>query len=249
MKNRNLSHFGIMYEPYDESTDERCSKEDMLATTNQFAKIKEQVDSDAIVDVATDKKIVRKEKLDELVFSAVSYSHSACWLDELFKRGANIMARNYAGDTPLHKAIERGYRPCVQIILEYAQENNIDRGSLVAAKNSYNFTPLHLAAKQLLIKESSLLLECGADVNERGGLKNNITPLDCVLIGSSNSIINRSRLLEIIRLLCRKHSAQILPHQIAMIEEIDPRLTRTGYEKENVMEAQKLLKDLFSKQF
>ena len=85
----------------------------------------------------------------------------------LIESGASVNARDYMGDTVLHKACRYGNSELVKLLIE--------SGSDVNARGRDQNTPLHLAARIGGVASARMLLRAGAAVNA----ENNIgeTPL------------------------------------------------------------------------
>jgi len=76
----------------------------------------------------------------------------------LIAQGADVMAHDDKGGTPLHRAVENGHKAIVGILLENDADLN--------AQNNKGWTPLHLAASWGGHKDMvEILLEQGADVS------------------------------------------------------------------------------------
>jgi uncharacterized protein len=69
--------------------------------------------------------------------------------------GIEVKGRNAAGDTPLHRAVEKGMRALAESLLA--------RGAEVNARSKNGETPLHLAALDADPSVAELLLDAGAD--------------------------------------------------------------------------------------
>jgi uncharacterized membrane protein YfcA len=69
--------------------------------------------------------------------------------------GTEVKGRNAAGDTPLHRAVEKGMRALAESLLA--------RGAEVNARSKNGETPLHLAALDADPSVAELLLDAGAD--------------------------------------------------------------------------------------
>lgn len=69
--------------------------------------------------------------------------------------GLDVKARNAAGDTPLHRAVEKGMHALAESLLA--------RGAEVNARSKNGETPLHLAALDADPAVAELLLAAGAD--------------------------------------------------------------------------------------
>jgi ankyrin repeat protein/uncharacterized membrane protein YfcA len=69
--------------------------------------------------------------------------------------GVDVKARNPAGDTPLHRAVEKSMRSLAESLLA--------RGADVNARSKNGETPLHLAALDADPAVAELLLDAGAD--------------------------------------------------------------------------------------
>jgi ankyrin repeat protein/beta-lactamase regulating signal transducer with metallopeptidase domain len=76
----------------------------------------------------------------------------------LIEQGADVMARNEKGATPLHRAARRGHRDVVKFLLEHGADIN--------AQDNKGKTPLYLSATWGGYKDMvKFLLERGADVS------------------------------------------------------------------------------------
>ena len=97
----------------------------------------------------------------------------------LLEHGANIHARNYLGDTPLHIAVINGNIEIVMFLLEHVAD--------VDARTSESWTPLHTAAETDNIEAAKLLLEQGANIYARTSY--GCTPLHIAAYNSSAGAI------------------------------------------------------------
>ncbi len=79
------------------------------------------------------------------------------WVKEELKKGADIMAQDEHGNTPLHKASLFGNKDAAVLLLQ--------RGADVDARNKAGGTPLHLASLSGSTKIVEALLKMHADVN------------------------------------------------------------------------------------
>ena len=79
----------------------------------------------------------------------------------LLDKGANVIAHNREGATPLMRAAEKGHLDVVKLLLR--------KGAPVNGKSSDNVTPLMYAARGGNLKAVKLLLDKGADVNSETG--------------------------------------------------------------------------------
>ncbi|HEY7240894.1 MAG TPA: TSUP family transporter [Burkholderiales bacterium] len=98
---------------------------------------------------------------EEALWRAIEQGDEAAAL--VLVRGSNldVTARNAAGDTPLHRAAEKGMRALAESLLA--------RGADVNARSRNGETPLHFAALDADVSVAELLLDAGADA----GAQNN----------------------------------------------------------------------------
>jgi len=75
------------------------------------------------------------------------------------QKRVNVNARDANGETPLHRAVERGMPRLSKML--------IDTGANVRARSKHGETPLHLAALHADPVLAELLLAAGADANAR----------------------------------------------------------------------------------
>lgn len=127
----------------------------------------------------------------------------------LISNGANIMARNNNGDTPLHTAVRSCELETVTLLIE--------KGADVNAENKYGRTPLHWAAYWNHEDKAKMLIQYGAVINPEA--PNKSTPLhstifspngkyaffDIVLMRNLDSIDKPSNIL----LFLLEHGADI----------------------------------------
>jgi uncharacterized protein len=96
---------------------------------------------------------------EEQLFAAIEENKELVAEGLVVRKRANVNARDAAGDTPLHRAVEKGMRS-----LAYALVKN---GSNVRARARNGETPLHLAALHTEPDFLEMLLAAGADAKAR----------------------------------------------------------------------------------
>jgi uncharacterized membrane protein YfcA len=92
---------------------------------------------------------------DEALWRAIEQDDEKAALALVRGGGADSTVRNAAGDTPLHRAVEKGMRALSESLLA--------RGAQVNARSKNGETPLHLAALDADPSVAELLLDAGAD--------------------------------------------------------------------------------------
>jgi uncharacterized protein len=92
---------------------------------------------------------------EEALWRAIEQDDQAAALALVRAGGVDVKARNAAGDTPLHRAAEKGMRPLAESLLA--------RGAEVNARSKNGETPLHFAALDADASVAELLLDAGAD--------------------------------------------------------------------------------------
>lgn len=104
----------------------------------------------------------------------------------LLNEHANISARNFYGDTPLHLAIRNNHADTAELLIE--------RGANVNARGELEDTPLHVSIYQGETKVSTLLTQHGADESLRN--RYGLTPQDMQGVPAIQStIVNAANLL------------------------------------------------------
>lgn len=97
----------------------------------------------------------RASASEEALWRAIEQDDEAAAL-ALVRGGAlDVKSRNAAGDTPLHRAAEKGMRALAESLLA--------RGAEVNARSRNGETPLHFAALDADASVAELLLDAGAD--------------------------------------------------------------------------------------
>jgi len=92
---------------------------------------------------------------EEALWRAIEQDDAAAALALVRAGGVDVKARNAAGDTPLHRAAEKGMRSLAESLLA--------RGAEVNARSKNGETPLHFAALDADASVAELLLDAGAD--------------------------------------------------------------------------------------
>jgi uncharacterized protein len=92
---------------------------------------------------------------EEALWRAIEQDDAAAALALVRAGGLDVKARNAAGDTPLHRAAEKGMRSLAESLLA--------RGAEVNARSKNGETPLHFAALDADASVAELLLDAGAD--------------------------------------------------------------------------------------
>lgn len=87
----------------------------------------------------------------------------------LLEKGANVNIADIRSSTPLHRAASKGNLPIVTLLVS---KNDVK----INCKDSYGYTPLHLACEEDREQTAVTLVENGADVETKN--KNNESPLD-----------------------------------------------------------------------
>ncbi len=92
---------------------------------------------------------------DEALWRAIDQDDEKAALALVRGGAARADSRNAAGDTPLHRAVEKGMRALAESLLA--------RGAEVNARSKNGETPLHLASLDADPAVAELLLDAGAD--------------------------------------------------------------------------------------
>ncbi len=120
---------------------------------------------------------------ETLLHTAAFYGHTSLLQDLLARPSCKnlISALDQDGKTPLHKAVWGDPKPeAVELLLAHGADPN--------ARNKYNYTPLHWAAKHGHVKSAEILLKCGADPNAVND--NQDLPLDLALRHGQDEIVH-----------------------------------------------------------
>jgi hypothetical protein len=96
---------------------------------------------------------------EEALWRAIEQDDEPAALALVRAGGLDLKARNPAGDTPLHRAAEKGMRALAESLLA--------RGAEVNARAKNGETPLHFAALDADASVAELLLDAGADSTAR----------------------------------------------------------------------------------
>src|SRR5262245_3015099 len=96
---------------------------------------------------------------EEALWRAIEQDDEKAALALVRAGGLDVKARNAAGDTPLHRAAEKGMRALAESLLA--------RGAEVNARAKNGETPLHFAALDADASVAELLLDAGADAAAR----------------------------------------------------------------------------------
>ena len=91
-------------------------------------------------------------------FHLPGFAGAEASVDEALKRGADINAADYNGNTALHYACEEGYLELVQYLLSF-EDVSIDVASMM------DWTPLHCAASKGRAEAVRALAEKGCNIN------------------------------------------------------------------------------------
>lgn len=83
-------------------------------------------------------------------------------VEMLVESGVNVNWRDQTGETALHVAARFGHHECAEVILKGSASPKAD---LEIAENSYEWTPLHVAAVDGHLSVAKLLIDSGADVS------------------------------------------------------------------------------------
>jgi len=92
---------------------------------------------------------------EEALWRAIEQGDETAALALVRSGNLDVKARNAAGDTPLHRAAEKGMRSLAESLLA--------RGAEVNARAKNGETPLHFAALDADASVAELLLDAGAD--------------------------------------------------------------------------------------
>jgi ankyrin repeat protein len=99
------------------------------------------------------------ETPEEELFRAIREGKGVFAEGLVVDKKVNVNARNAEGETPLHRAVERGMPRLTKLL--------IDAGANVRARSKHGETPLHLAALHADPILVEMLLAAGADPNAR----------------------------------------------------------------------------------
>ena len=104
--------------------------------------------------------IIDESKASRLLFEAINTidnsSSVKATIDLLLAKGANMNAKDENGNTPLHKAIEKGDKEIIELL--------IDKGAYVNVKNNEGDIPLHFAIRKKNVKLIEMLVAKGANI-------------------------------------------------------------------------------------
>ncbi|XP_061761471.1 ankyrin repeat and SOCS box protein 16 isoform X1 [Nerophis ophidion] len=130
------------------------------------------LDSDADVNMRT-----RDSRLTPLHVAALRGLEEHVEL--LLARGADILATNRQGETPLNAACSRAERPSEAGRYLRVVQSLLDAGADPQTAGKKLHTPLHNACDNCSPRIAELLLQCGAKVNASNCI--GYTPMDCIL--------------------------------------------------------------------
>lgn len=110
--------------------------------------------------VQTFRWILDGAEATRLLFEAINTidnsSNVKATIDLLLAKGANKNAQDEHGNTPLHKAIEKGDKEIIELL--------ISKGAYVDAKDKNRNTPLHFAIRKKDVKLIEMLVAKGANI-------------------------------------------------------------------------------------
>jgi ankyrin repeat protein len=98
---------------------------------------------------------------EEALWRAIEQDDETAALALVRSGNLDVKVRDAAGDTPLHRAAEKGMRSLAESLLA--------RGAEVNARAKNGETPLHFAALDADASVAELLLDAGADAKARNG--------------------------------------------------------------------------------
>jgi len=101
----------------------------------------------------------RAETPEEQLFRAIREGKGVFAEGLVLEKKVNVNAHTADGETPLHRAVERGMPRLTKLL--------IDAGASVRARTKHGETPLHLAALHANPVLVEMLLAAGADPNAR----------------------------------------------------------------------------------
>ena len=96
---------------------------------------------------------------DEQLFAAIDEHKEVVAEGLVLRKRANVNARDAAGDTPLHRAVEKGMSGLTRVLIQH--------GANLRARAKNGETPLHLAALHTEPDFVDMLLAAGADPKAR----------------------------------------------------------------------------------
>ena len=109
--------------------------------------------------LAQDAKAPQSESADAQLFRAIREGKEVFAEGLIVQKRVDVNARDADGETPLHRAVERGMPRLTRLL--------IDSRANVRARSKHGETPLHLAALHPDPIFTELLLAAGADPNAR----------------------------------------------------------------------------------
>ncbi|XP_033616459.1 transient receptor potential cation channel subfamily A member 1 isoform X3 [Fukomys damarensis] len=87
-------------------------------------------------------------------------------LEILLKKGAKLCKSNKWGDFPVHQAAFSGAKKCMELILQFGEEDGYSRQSLINFLNNKQASPLHLAVQSGNLEMIKMCLDNGAHIEQ-----------------------------------------------------------------------------------
>ncbi|KAK7074366.1 hypothetical protein SK128_009451 [Halocaridina rubra] len=155
-------------------------KDKVIQELLNFEKIKQ----DYIADL-----LVAKNNIGKTVLHFACHVGHLEVLKVLLGSGADILAKDKDGYTPLHVAIAAGKEDIVYELIQFGKATKRNTADSINASNNMRKTPLHFAAHTGHLRISEMLLDAGAVITAKD--KDGYTPLHVAIAAEKEDIVRK----------------------------------------------------------